>query len=284
MKTRPVFVFFLFTLAAIGMSCVSLGFLVGGGVENEQSYILLIPFTSAWLIYIKRQAIFGGVRWAPVPGITLSLLGSVGYFLGSHLLHASRQNDFVSLMMLCILLFWIGGYVLCFGTAAFRKALFPLLFLSFMIPLPGLLMTRIVSILQIGSTWMTFVLFKVVGIPFELKGFVFHCRNLNIEVAETCSGIRSSLTLLIAGILVSHLFLKTYLRRLVLVFAVFPLAFLKNGIRILTLSAFALYVDREFLPLHYLHRYGGIIFFLLALLLLWIILRTLRKSEFKRSL
>jgi len=53
---------------------------------------------------------------------------------------------------------------------------------------------------------------------------------------------------------------------------------LKNGIRIVTLSLLAVYVDPNFL-FGTLHRDGGIVFFLLGLLLLLPVLLLLQRGE-----
>jgi exosortase len=109
-------------------------------------------------------------------------------------------------------------------------------------------------------------------------GVVFHMPGLSIEVAPQCSGIRSSLALAITCVLAGHMFLKRGWNKALLVLAVIPITMLKNGIRIVTLTLLALYVDRGFLESS-LHRDGGILFFVLALCLMAPILFLLRRSE-----
>ncbi|MGB2635881.1 MAG: archaeosortase/exosortase family protein, partial [Candidatus Acidiferrum sp.] len=57
-----------------------------------------------------------------------------------------------------------------------------------------------------------------------------------------------------------------------------PLALLKNGVRIVTLTLLSIYVDPSFLTGR-LHKQGGFIFFLLALAMLAPVLKLLEKSE-----
>ena len=64
-----------------------------------------------------------------------------------------------------------------------------------------------------------------------------------------------------------------------MILSVFPLAIIKNGIRIVTLTLLALYIDESFITNSKLHSEGGIIFFLIALTFLAPILWLLRKSE-----
>jgi exosortase len=114
--------------------------------------------------------------------------------------------------------------------------------------------------------------------PFLRDACVFHLPGLSIEVAPQCSGIRSSLALVITCVLAGHMFLKTGWKKIVLVLASLPVMMIKNGIRITTLSLLGVYVDRGFLESS-LHRDGGIVFFILALLLMSPILFVLRRSE-----
>ena len=57
-----------------------------------------------------------------------------------------------------------------------------------------------------------------------------------------------------------------------------PIAILKNGVRIATLSALAIYWDEKILASD-LHRKGGVVFFILALLLAGVVIVLLRKME-----
>jgi exosortase len=148
-----------------------------------------------------------------------------------------------------------------------------------MIPIPTLFMDRIIYFLQAASAEATHLLFIVTGIPFSREGFTFHLPGMNIEVAKQCSGIRSSLGLFITGILASHLFLKTGYRKVMTALLVFPITVFKNGIRITTLSALAVYVDEKFITQSFLHHSGGFIFYIPALLLLGTAIWYFRKSE-----
>ena len=61
--------------------------------------------------------------------------------------------------------------------------------------------------------------------------------------------------------------------------SILPIAILKNGIRIVTLSALAIYVDEKFITQSFLHKSGGFVFFLPALGILGLILWGLRRTE-----
>jgi len=57
----------------------------------------------------------------------------------------------LALNMLALVLWWIGAFMISFGTRAFRRALFPLFFLFWMVPIPEFILNPIVGLLQEGS-------------------------------------------------------------------------------------------------------------------------------------
>ena len=102
--------------------------------------------------------------------------------------------------------------------------------------------------------------------------------QVTIQVAKECSGIRSAQALLITCLLAGNLFLRTNWRRVALLAAAVPVLIIKNGIRIATLTLLAVHVDPSFLNGPW-HHDGGIIFFVLGLLILLPLLRWLEKTE-----
>jgi len=72
-----------------------------------------------------------------------------------------------------------------------------------MVPIPNFLLDRLIFLLQEGSAWITGALFDLVGVPALREGLVFHLAKVSIEVAKECSGIRSSMALLILALLVA---------------------------------------------------------------------------------
>ena len=138
-----------------------------------------------------------------------------------------------------------------------------------------------VQFLQRGSAEAANILFYLVGIPAVRDGYVFHLPGLSIEVAENCSGIRSSIALVITSVIAGKLLLQKRWTRSLAVISIIPIAILKNGIRIVTLSFLGVYID-ERIFVGDLHKKGGIVFFGISLFLLWTVIVPLRKIEVSR--
>ena len=279
LNTRNI-VFLLFTAVAMIVAYTPIRALYSSNKSEYYSHIALIPLVSIYLIYIKRKEIFAQVNYLFVVGIPVLLLG-IALFLGGILWGAPLdKNNYASLIAFSIFIFINGAFILLYGISAYRTALFPLLFLIFIVPIPTALMDNIIYFLQVGSTELTNLLFMASGAPYIRDGFVFHLPNVSVQVAQQCSGIRSSMAIFIVAILAGYMFLKSYWKIIFLVICAVLIAMLKNGIRILTLSLLGNYVDPRILSSS-LHKEGGTPFFILGLLLLAPILFFLRRSEKK---
>ncbi len=246
--------------------------------SDYYSHILLIPFVSAYFLFEERKRILRGARYS-LSGLAVVAGGLLVYGVALWLRGWLGQNDFASLATTGSLIFWWGGFLLAFGPDAFKTARFPLLFLLFAIPIPQFLLDWFIYILQVASTEVTEWLFQLTGTDYIRNGFIYRLPNITIQVAKECSGIRSSIALIITGVLAGHLFLRTGWRKLILIVAMVPFTIFKNGVRIVTLSLLAIYVDTKFITDSFLHHSGGFIFYLPALGMLGLLLWWFRKSE-----
>jgi exosortase len=251
------------------------------GRSDLYSHTVLIPFVSAYVLFQERRTIFSSVRPALGAGMAVLGVGIVAY--GFRLLQGSALDAqtrlTLSISAACVAL--DGGFLLVFGGRAFKKALFPLLFLVFMIPLPEPVVDQIVPFLQNGSAEVTDLIFKFLGVTFLRDGLSFHLARVSVHIAPECSSFRSSLALLITGTVAAKLFLGRWWSRSALVLITIPLALVKNAIRIVTLTLLAQHVDMGFLTGHWLHQSGGFVFFLITLTLFGGSLLLLRWAEGK---
>jgi exosortase len=245
--------------------------------NDDASHLIVIPFLTAGLVFMERRTIFKHPSFSAGGGIFLFL--SVIIVLSVRLAGDKVTPDLrLAGNVLAVLLLWIAGFAFSFGKAAVKSAYFSFLFLFLTVPLPNFLLERIISLLQAGSAEITEVLFNLTGVPVLREGLVFHLARVNIEVARECSGIRSTIALFILALPVVHYGLHSLWTKLFFLACAFFMMILKNGIRIVTLTLLAMYVDPSFL-FGKLHRDGGIVFFLLGLLLLLPILLLLQRGE-----
>ena len=245
------------------------------------THVMLIPFVSAYLLFWQRREVFAEATYAFAPGCATAGVGILCLAAAAAMPADWSKADVHALTAAASVLVTIGAFITVYGTKVFREARFGLFFLVFMIPLPSVVEYWVLRVLQLGSAEFVGLLFPLTGVPVLREGVVFQLPGIGIEVAPECSGIRSSLALVITSALAGHLYLKTGWAKGMLLLAAIPLTMFKNAIRIVTLSLLGVYVNRGFLDSS-LHRDGGIVFFVLALMLMAPILYMLRRAE-KRS-
>jgi len=246
--------------------------------SGYDDYIPFIPFITAYLIYEERQKIFSQKGYSSAAGLIFIGIGILFLLIGRNREALVDHHDHLTLIVFSLVLLWIGGFTLCYGLGSLRAAAFPLLFLFFAVPIPGAALERTIIVLQKGSAEVAYWILKATGMPIAREGFVFHLSKLDVEVAPQCSGIRSSLSLLITGVLAAYFFLRTGWTRVILMLTIVPIAILKNGIRIATLTTLAVYWDEKILDSD-LHHKGGVVFFIFALILAGAVIVLLRKIE-----
>jgi len=243
--------------------------------NDRYTHIFVIPLITVCLVLWNRSAIFVDKRWCP--RLALPLLGLV-----TLLYVTAIRVDQLSLGVFALMTTWTAGFVLCYGVSISQVARFPLLLLLLIVPIPPVLMEKIVFLLQTGSSYFCWVLFELAGTPVHLSRFTFELPHVGIEVAKECSSIHSAWALFITGLLVGHFFLWSFWSKVGLSLLTVPIAVFTNGIRIFTIWFLGTHVDSGFLSGN-LHRQGGILFSLISLSVLLACVALLRKIE-KRTL
>ena len=240
------------------------------------SHILLVPFVSAYLVWIRRGSLPPRFVPSPMPAMFFFAIGCVAWGLG--FLWWGPGLERLSVLSLAFVLLFIGGVFLFLGADWVRHTVFPLCFLFLLVPLPPALIDALEHASKLASADAADLLFRFGGMTYVRDGTTFHLPGLSFEVAQQCSGIRSSLVLLITGAVAANLLLTETWRRCLLVCLIIPLGILRNAFRIFTLAWLTIHVDPRALNSP-LHHHGGPIFFLLSLPLLFLVLWWLRRGE-----
>jgi len=241
--------------------------------NDAYSHVLLMLPVSIALLFVNREDVFATLNWAVAPGLTVAagagVLSIASYFVQS-----------LSLSIATLAVLWLSCFVSCFGLDAFRKGLFPLLILAFLVPLPLSVTGEIAAFLQRGSAEVAYRLLQIASVPVSREGVILSLPGLTLEVATECSGLRSSMLLLITSLVIAHVHLRAGWRQIVVALLVIPISTLKNGIRVFTLATASVYLDHAIMA-SWLHHNGGFLFFLLGLGLIIGTVKFLQKTERK---
>lgn len=276
-----------FILFLLALSCLffwpllDLAALAWGSELHSQ--ILLIPFVFAWLVYLRHDSLppepLSSFDWSIPPLAVGSVALAVG-FACSRFSASISPTDHLALMIFAFVSFVAAGGFLFLGKAWMSSLAFPFAFLIFLVPLPDELIQWLETASKLASAEAASLFFSISGTPVLRDGPVFQLPGIVIEVAQECSGIRSSLVLFVTSLLVAHLFLKSPWRRIALVVFVIPLGILRNGFRIFIIGLLCVRYGPEMIH-SIIHRKGGPFFFMASLVPLFLFLWWLRLGETK---
>ena len=250
--------------------------------DEQYTHLLLILPVSVALIFIDWESPGLSSRASRSTGLSLLVAGAAVTVLVRSGVARISADEQLSLNMLALVVWWVGAFIACFGTRAFRRALFPLCFLLWIVPIPVFLLNSIVKLLQAGSVASAHLLFSAIGLPVAEDGTLLTIPGLTVEVARECSSIRSSLMLVVTTMVLTQTLLRSAWKKTLVIAVAIPLSVAKNGLRIFVLAMLATRVDRSYLTGR-LHHQGGIIYFLIALAAIFLFIGLARHSEQKLS-
>jgi exosortase C (VPDSG-CTERM-specific) len=271
--------YLLFIGLCVGVFLVPLAGLMRHARQVElHSHIPLVPFVVAYLLYLERGA-RPAVHRTALPGALLLGAVALGASLAALRWRATlSENDYLALMALSFVSVVAAGGFLFLGAKWMARAAFPLSFLVFMIPLPDRLTSALEALSVLGSAEVSGALLRLTGTPVVRDGTVFALPGIVLQVAQECSGIRSSWVLFITSLIASRLFLGSPWRRLILVAFVVPLGIVRNGFRILVIGLLCVHVGPHMIDSP-IHHQGGPLFFAISLMPLFLFLSWLRRTD-----
>ena len=200
----------------------------GAWQEDAHAHGPLILAVVAWLLWRGRAALSASAP-APAAGGVLLAAGLALWLLG-------RTQSIVLFEVASHLPVVAGLVLLAGGWTALRRLAFPVLFLFFVIPLPGFVLDAATTPLKNVVSMMVEALLVAFGYPVERQGVVIAIGQHEMLVADACSGLNSIVSLFALGLIYLHLTGKrTRVHAAAVLAAIVPIAILANTLRVLGL-------------------------------------------------
>ena len=193
--------------------------------DPDAGYGMLVPLVSAYLVW----RVWPRLRGEPLRPDGRALALVIAALL---LAVAGVSAALPSLARLAIPLFLLGAVGYLAGPVWFRRLLFPLGFLLFMLPLPDQIRALLTPELQRMAVWLAEHGLRLGGYAASSRGNLILVEGHPLNVAEACSGLRYIFPLVGVGMLYAGLFETVWWKRMVNVLAAAPIAVLMNGLRI----------------------------------------------------
>jgi len=218
--------------------------------------VLLVSLYFFWRGFAKVQS-------APkmpsiAVGSTVLILGVLCYVLG-------RSQELLLLEVGSQIPVIAGLILIARGTQALKAIWFPIVFLVFMIPLPGFIVDSATGPLKQYVSLLVEHGLYVAGYPIARSGVVLSIGQYQLLVADACSGLHSMFSLSALGVLYLYMVQRrSAIHNILLLLSIWPIAFLANVIRVAALVLITYYFGDE-AGQGFLHEFAGMILFVVAL-------------------
>ncbi len=226
----------------------------------EQGHGPIVLAMLLWLFWSQREA-FAALPTQPQPslGLLLCLVSLPFYVLGrSQSILLFEVGSFIPLMA--------GVLLFTRGPRAIRLYWFALLFMVFLVPLPGAVVDAVTGALKSQISAIAEELLYAVGYPIARSGVMLVIGPYQLLVADACSGLHSMFSLLAVGSLYTYMTNhSSHLRNVLLILAILPMAFLANVVRVIVLILVT-YHFGDAAGQGFVHDFAGLVLFSVALI------------------
>lgn len=232
--------------------------------SDDQAQGPIVLMVVIYLIWQKRHQLLppdGEGKTSPILGWILMVSGLLSYIVG-------RSQDILMLDIGSQILVLAAILLITRGMPAIKAMWFPLFFIFFMIPLPGILLDAITMPMKIAVSYVAeFVLYRA-GYPIGRSGVILHIGQYQLLVADACAGMNTLISLEALGLfylnMVKH---DSMFRNITLAILIIPISFTANVIRVMVLTLVTYYFGDE-AGQGFVHGFASIVLFIVALTLI----------------
>ncbi len=225
----------------------------------------LVLATAVWLIWRNWDEIVAEAR----PG---NMWLAMPVLLGACALYAfGRAFNFLIIEVGALLLALLAIAYSFVGHKVLMKLWFPIVYMLFLIPLPGWLMDSITQPLKILVSDIVTTVLAALGYPIGQVGVTIYIAQYQLLVEDACAGLNSLISLTAVGLFYIYLMHNASWRYSVLLMLfLLPIAIAANVVRVIILVLLTYYAGNE-VAQGYLHDFAGIVTFVSALLLIFLV-------------
>ncbi len=241
--------------------------------DSFYSHGWLIPVASAWLIWQRRGMLQSCRVRESVAGLWL--------LIPSLLLHVVATRWHLHFVSGFAMLATVWGFVwTCSGWSVLWALRMPMLFLLFMIPLPGVLLISVSFRMKLLAATLATHALHLFGIHAVQAGSTIQVPGVSVIVDDTCSGLRSLISLIALATLWTSFMPPSAgaRKRWVMVAASLPIALAANVVRITVLVLLAAIYGPKIAD-GFVHFGSGLVVFGVSLIVLAWLNRRLASSS-----
>lgn len=238
---------------------------LGTGIwgNDDQAHGPLVLAVVLFLAWKSREYLFATAfakTW-PILGSFILGFGLLSYALG-------RSQDILMLEIGSQIPVFAGILLLTRGTSALKAMWFPLFFIFFMIPLPGVFLDAVTLPMKMAVSYVAENVLYFFDYPISRTGVMLQIGQYQLLVADACAGMHTLVSLEALGLLYLNLVRHDSLfRNITLAILIVPISFTANVIRVMVLTLVTYYYG-DAAGQGFVHGFAGMVLFIVALTLI----------------
>jgi exosortase B len=219
----------------------------------------IVLATGIWL-FARRWKELLSIREPGNPALMFAVLvpSLLVYIFG-------RAFDFLALEALAMLGVLVALFYGWFGLEACKRMWFPILYLGFVVPLPGWVITAMTAPMKEYVSWAATAILGKVGYPIVREGVTLYVAQYQLLVEDACAGLNSLISLTAISLFYIYILHNASWRyALFLMLWIVPVALLANLVRVIILVLITYHMGNAAAQ-GFLHSTAGLVMFATAL-------------------
>jgi exosortase len=254
---------------ALGLAALAVPTIISlaRGPWQEESGVhgIIVLVTGLWLVFRRWDDIMRLARPGnPVVAAVLLVMAMLVYVAG-------RAFEFISVEAAALLLAMVAVVYQYWGLSVLRMLWFPIFYLGFVIPLPGWFLDQITLPLKEFVSQLVTDTLANLDYPIARMGVTLYVGPYQLLVEDACAGLNSLVSLSAIGLFYVYLLRGSNPAYSMLLLAmVIPIAIIANCVRVAALVLITYYLGNAWAQ-GYLHNSAGMVTFVSALLLIFLL-------------
>lgn len=254
---------------ALGMAALAVPTIVslGQGPWQMESGVhgVIVLVTGIWLL-LRRWDDITAMQSPGKPLVTVALLA-----VALPMYVAGRAFEFISIEAAALLLAMVAVMQQYWGMAVVRLMWFPILYLGFVVPIPGWLLDTVTLPLKIFVSEIVTGALADLGYPVGRLGVTIYIASYQLLMEDACAGLNSLVSLSAIGLFYVYLIRGSNpVYSLILLAMVIPIAIAANCVRVAALVLITYHFGNA-MAQGFLHNFAGMVTFVSALLFIFLL-------------